>query len=128
MDVKTRTAGLEERSLYVIRCEGDYDYIGESKTQWLETYRIPQQFGEKVGRGPQSQFCKIHKPIEVVEIIHLGMKEYYEAEILENALTKIYATRYPGKVEGGIACLSENKKQSLQANTIDEILNSSKIE
>lgn len=119
---------ITDWSLYVLRCEGDYYYVGISQTIYIDDYRIPQQFGKKVGYGTQSGFCKQHQPLEVVQKIELGKMHYHEAEIIENAYTKIYAARYPGKVEGGIACLSENKKQSLQANTINEILNSSKIE
>ncbi|MBQ9160909.1 MAG: hypothetical protein IJ122_06265 [Methanobrevibacter sp.] len=115
-------------SLYVLRCEGDYYYVGVSQTVHIDKYRIPQQFGEKKGFGSQADFCKIHQPLEVVQKVELGVMHYHEAEIIENAYTKIYAARYPGKVEGGITCLSDKKKQSLQADTVQEILNLNEIQ
>lgn len=125
---KQRVSEFTPRSIYIIKCEGDFYYIGESKTRHLDL-RIRQQFGEEVGIAKQSDFCKIHKPIEVVVTYDLGETEYEEAEMVENAWTKIYAGRYGSdKVMGGIACLSNDEKQEISSNTKDEILGNCEID
>lgn len=117
-----RTEGTVERSIYILKCENDFYYIGESKTKWLEM-RIRQQFGEKVGRGDASAFCEKHKPIEVVATYDLGILSYLEAEIIENAWTKIYVNRFgKDKVRGGISCLGEEEKKKISSDTKEEIL------
>ena len=98
-----RTEETIERSIYILKCEDDFYYIGESKTKWLQR-RIKQQFGEKIGIGKQSEFCKKHQPIEVVSTFDLGILSYKEAEIIENAWTKIFVDRFgKDKVRGGIS-------------------------
>ena len=117
-----RTEETIERSIYILRCEDDFYYIGESKTKWLQR-RIKQQFGEKIGIGKQSEFCKKHKPIEVVSTFDLGILSYKEAEIIENAWTKIFVDRFgKDKVRGGISCLGEDEKKEISSNTKEEIL------
>lgn len=125
---KQRVSEFTPRSIYIIKCEEDFYYIGESKTRHLDL-RIRQQFGEEVGIAKQSDFCKIHKPVEVVATYDLGETEYEEAEMVENAWTKIYVGRYGSdKVMGGIACLSDNEKQEISSNTKDEILGNCEID
>ena len=117
-----RTEETIERSIYILKCEDDFYYIGESKTKWLQR-RIKQQFGEKIGIGKQSEFCKKHKPIEVVSTFDLGILSYKEAEIIENAWTKIFVDRFgKDKVRGGISCLGEDEKKDISSNTKEEIL------
>ena len=117
-----RTEETIERSIYILRCEDDFYYIGESKTKWLQR-RIKQQFGEKIGIGKQSEFCKKHKPIEVVSTFDLGILSYKESEIIENAWTKIFVDRFgKDKVRGGISCLGEDEKKEISSNTKEEIL------
>ena len=117
-----RTEETIERSIYILRCEDDFYYIGESKTKWLER-RIKQQFGEKIGIGSQSEFCKKHQPTEVISTFDLGILTYKEAEIIENAWTKIFVNRFgKDKVRGGISCLGENEKKNISSNTKEEIL------
>ena len=117
-----RTEETIERSIYILRCEDDFYYIGESKTKWLQR-RIKQQFGEKIGIGKQSEFCKKHKPIEIVSTFDLGILSYKEAEIIENAWTKIFVDRFgKDKVRGGISCLGENEKKEISSDTKEEIL------
>lgn len=117
-----RTEGTVERSIYILRCENDFYYIGESKTKWLEM-RIRQQFGEKIKNGGPSAFCEKHKPIEVVSTFDLGILTYKEAEIIENAWTKIYVNRFgKDKVRGGISCLGEEEKKNISSDTKEEIL------
>lgn len=117
-----RTEGTIERSIYILRCEGDFYYIGESKTKWLEM-RIRQQFGEKIKEGGPSKFCEKHKPIEVVSTFDLGILTYKEAEIIENAWTKIFVDRFGNdKVRGGISCLGEDEKKDISSDTKEEIL------
>lgn len=117
-----RTEGTVERSIYILRCENDFYYIGESKTKWLEM-RIRQQFGEKIKNGGPSAFCEKHKPVEVVSTFDLGILTYKEAEIIENAWTKIYVNRFgKDKVRGGISCLGEDEKKNISSDTKEEIL------
>lgn len=117
-----RTEETIERSIYILRCEDDFYYIGESKTKWLKM-RIRQQFGEKIKNGGPSEFCKKHQPIEVVSVFDLGILTYKEAEIIENAWTKIFVNRFgKDKVRGGISCLGENKKKEISSDTKEEIL------
>lgn len=117
-----RTEETIERSIYILKCEDDFYYIGESKTKWLQR-RIKQQFGEKIGIGKQSEFCKKHHPIEVVSTFDLGILSYKEAEIIENAWTKIFVDRFgKNKVRGGISCLGEDEKKNISSDTKEEIL------
>lgn len=117
-----RTEEIIERSIYILKCEDDFYYIGESKTKWLQR-RIKQQFGEKIGIGKQSEFCKKHQPLEVVSTFDLGILSYKEAEIIENAWTKIFVDRFGSdKVRGGISCLGEDEKKNISSDTKEEIL------
>lgn len=117
-----RTEETIERSIYILRCEDDFYYIGESKTKWLEM-RIRQQFGEKIKKGGPSKFCEKHKPIEIVSTFDLGILTYKEAEIIENAWTKIFVNRFgKDKVRGGISCLGEDEKKEISSDTKEEIL------
>lgn len=117
-----RTEETIERSIYILRCEDDFYYIGESKTKWLEM-RIRQQFGEKIKKGSPSKFCEKHKPIEIVSTFDLGILTYKEAEIIENAWTKIFVNRFgKDKVRGGISCLREDEKKEISSDTKEEIL------
>lgn len=124
-----------KRALYVLKCQDGYWYIGESSEEFSNSFqltsleiRIKQQFGEKIGRCKQSDFCKLHQPIKVEKTISLGLMSYKEAEIMENALTKIYVEKYGAyKVIGGIACLDRDEKASLSSNTKDEILKMTQI-
>ena len=119
---KDRVSGVMDRSIYILKCEGDYYYVGESSTKSLDI-RIKQQFGENIGKCKQADFCKEHQPIEVVETHSVGMTDYHEAEMLENAWTKIYVGRYGAdKVRGGISCLGEEEKKKISSDTKEEIL------
>lgn len=119
---ENRTEGTVERSIYILRCENDFYYIGESKTKWLKM-RIRQQFGEKIKNGGPSAFCEKHKPVEVVSTFDLGILTYKEAEIIENAWTKIFVNRFgKDKVRGGISCLGEDEKKNISSDTKEEIL------
>lgn len=117
-----------DRSIYILKCEEDYYYIGESSTKSLDL-RIRQQFGEKVGICKQADFCKKHKPVEVVETHNVGSLDYHEAEIIENAWTKIYVNRYGSdKVRGGISCLDEDERKEISSDTKEEILGNCEID
>lgn len=125
-----RVEGVMHRGLYVLKLEDDYWYIGESSTEFSKKFnmksieiRIRQNFGQKIGYHEASDWCKLHKPIKVEEIINIGLKSYKESEFLENALTKVYVERYGAdKVRGGISCLGENKKKDISSDTKEEIL------
>ena len=122
-----RVKGMMPRSIYILKCQDGFYYVGESSTENLEL-RIRQQFGEKVGKIPQAKFCADHKPEEVVETHDIGVTEYKEAEMLENAWTKIYVGRYcSDKVRGGISCLDEDEKNEISSDTKEEILGNCEI-
>lgn len=125
---ENRVSGVMDRSIYILKCEDDFYYVGESSTKSLDI-RIRQQFGEQIGICKQSEFCKKHKPIEIVETHDVGKMDYNEAEMLENAWTKIYVGRFGSdKVRGGISCLGEQEKKEISSDTKDEILGNCNID
>ena len=124
----SRVKGKMPRSIYILKCQGGFYYVGESSTKYLQL-RIEQQFGKKAGKIPQAKFCANHQPEEVVETHDVGVTEYKEAEMLENAWTKIYVGRYGAdKVRGGVSCLDKDEKKEISSDTKEEILGNCEID
>lgn len=127
MNFEERVKGIMPRSIYVLECEDGFYYVGESSTKSLGL-RFRQQQGYKEGYCKQADFCALHKPIKMIKVVDLGDCDYHQAEIIENAFTKFYATIYGSdKVSGGVACLSDDKKKEISSDTKEEILSAVKI-
>jgi predicted GIY-YIG superfamily endonuclease len=77
--------------VYVLRLEDDCYYIGSSYTL---NQRLAQHWG-----GNGAKWTRLHKPIEVVEVIYPAVKT------TENETTKRYMEKFGAdKVKGGSWC------------------------
>ena len=82
------------RFIYVIKCANGYWYVGQTKHP---SYRYMHH---EAGTG--SWFTKIHKPLKMTKIIHLGVVTQKQAEMAEDEMTMVYIQRHGvDKVRGG---------------------------
>ena len=76
--------------VYVLKCEDDCWYVGITHNL---NFRLGQHFG-----GSGSKWTKLHKPLELVEVIYPGTRE------MEDSKTKALVAEFGDKVRGGSWC------------------------
>jgi predicted GIY-YIG superfamily endonuclease len=100
--------------IYVLKLENDKYYVGQSVDS---ENRINFHVKGKLG----SDWTKIHKPIEQIELIETDFTEVSETMFLENSITINYMKKYGWRnVRGGDYCtLDEERLRFLLCNNSD---------
>ncbi|CAA0175477.1 GIY-YIG nuclease family protein [Tenacibaculum maritimum] len=84
--------------IYVLRLEDDKYYVGQTKD-------VEDRFGKHKKGKSSSDWTKLNKPIEIIEIIETRFTELSEAMFLENSITIEFMKKYGWKnVRGGDFC------------------------
>lgn len=89
---------IKLRFLYVLELEDNTFYVGQTAEDLQP--RIKKHF-----KGKGSAWTRMNRPVEVKEIIDLGMISFNQAEEIENEYTIKYMDKYHWtRVRGGFFC------------------------
>ncbi len=100
--------------IYVLKLENDKYYVGQ-------TVNVEERIENHIKGKLSSEWTKINKPIEIIEIIETRFKNLSEAMFLENSITIEFMKKFGWKnVRGGDFCkLNVEQLRFLLCNNSD---------